>query len=365
MPFVMTPNVAMFAGADWSAFRKTVPNCSPEQGRRIAMVDPEIRFFFFCRDGMVLENPAWSEPKVFNPGDAVFFSGEPWWGSAPQCDGYQKNGLSMAYIDGLNAADPTSPLVAGEYLTSQGLNAVDIVSLFAANVGASVPPGYVRLAPNVPVAENGTLAIANSYYVDVFQQSVAALQAKGIVVLLSFLNNHDSAGWSEFATPEDASNFAAQLQYVVETYGFDGIDIDDEYSSGTPQPNSLAMAAWMIRQSMPDTILSKALWQDLDDFDEQYNGAKLAQMLTYGWEMTYANDPQDFLPPYVGKGMAPLALVYGFQPPMGSPDGSVAWLKSNGYGGVMVYPFQVSDSQDLMGVLVNDWMGPGNWNKAS
>lgn len=363
MPYTKTENVAMFEGADWGGYKKTVPNCSPEQARRIALLDPTIDFFFFAREYMVLTNPDWSGPRTFNPGDAVFFGGEPWWGSAPQCDAYQKDGIGTAYVGSLGA-DPTSPLVAGDYVTGQGLNAVDIVCLFAANINVSATGDYVRLAPDVAVPDGGSLAVAHQDYIPVFQQSVAALQDKGIIVLLSFLNNHDAAGWSEFATPQDASSFAAQLQYVVETYGFDGIDIDDEYSAGTPQPNSLAMVTAMIRQVLPDMILSKALWQDIDDFDENYNGVSLLQTLTGGWEMSYANDPQDILPVYVGRaGMAPRTLSYGFQAPSGDPSGSIAWLKENGYAGFMVYAFESSDNQDLMGALVNEWMGPGNWNK--
>lgn len=362
MPYAMTANVAMFEGGDWSGYRKTISGCSPEQARRIATLDPELDFFFFCREPMVLTNPGWPQPRIFQPGDAVFFAGEPWWGSAPQCDGYVKNGLSIAYAGSLGSS---SPLVAAQFVTSQGLNAVDMVSLFAANLNTSLFDDLIRLAPDVPVPAGGTLATAHDYYLPVFEECVAKLQAQGIAVLLTFLNNHDSSGWSEFATPTDASNFAAQLQYVVDTYGFDGIDIDDEYSKGPAQPNSLAMVTTLIRQQMPQTLLSKALWADLDTFDERYEGSGLAQTLSCGWEMSYGNDPQGALPPYVAKGMAPRSLAYGFQAPSGDPTGSIAWLKENGYAGFMVYDFENPANQDLMGTLVDLWCGPGNWNPAS
>ncbi len=42
---------------------------------------------------------------------------------------------------------------------------------------------------------------------------------------------------------------------------------------------------------------------------------------------------------------------------------SEAWLKQNGYAGFMVYDFESSANQQVMGQLVNGWMGPGNWNK--
>ena len=372
MPWNKTPNVAMYGQADWSGYQKTVSNCSPPQAQRIAMLDPAIRFFFYAREYMVLTNPAWPEPRTFQPGDAVFFTGEPWWGSAPQCDAYQKDGLSLAYVGSLNASDPTSPLIAGDYVTAQGLNAVDIVSLFAANLNLATSGDYVRLAPGVPVPTGGTLAVAHDYYIPVFQQSVAALQAQGITVLLTFLNNHDASGWSEFnpdttAGQDSAQSFANQLQYVVETYGFDGIDIDDEYSNGKPYDGSLAMVTSMMRQLMPDSIISKALWSDSQDFGPTYGGVGLAQTLTYGWQMSYGAPPQDMLPPYVGYGMSKAALSMGYQVGYSVPDPStqVAWLKTNGYAGFMVYAFENPANQAYLGTLVDDWMGPGNWNKNS
>ena len=364
MPWTKTANVAMYGQADWSGYKKTVPDCSPQQAQRIAMLDPSISFFFFAREYMVLTNPAWPQPRVFNPGDAVFFSGEPWWGSAPQCDAYQKDGLAVAYIGNLDKTDPT---IAGRFTTAQGLNAVDIVCLFAANLNLTVTGDYVALAPQVTVPSGGTIAVAHDYYIPVFKNSVAALQAKGISVLLSFLNNWDDSGWSEFdptsaAGQASAQSFAQQLQAVVQTYGFDGIDIDDEYSTGQAYDDSLPMVTSMLRQLMPDLLISKALWRDSGPFSGSYNGTTLAQNLTCGWQMSYDDDPQSELPPYVAAGMAQAALAYGYQGYAGLA--SEAWLKQNGYAGVMVYAFDDPANQQVMGELVNGWMGPGNWNQS-
>ena len=372
MPWTKTGNVAMYGQADWSGYKKTVANCSPEQARRIAMLDPAISFFFFCRGAMVLTNPAWPAPRTFNPGDAVFFSGEPWWGSAPQCDAYQKDGVSVAYVGSLGGADPGSPLIAGKSATGQGLNAVDIVCLFAANLNQTLTGDYIRLAPKVPVPSGGTLAVAHKDYLKVFQASVAALRAQGIAVLLSFLNNHDDAGWSQFdptsaAGQADAQRFAHQLQVVTDTYGFDGIDIDDEYSNGQAYDDSLPMVTEMMRALMPDLIISKAIYMDSGPFSGSYQGTTLAQNLTYGWNMTYGESPDQLLPAYVQAGMSPSALMMGYSaayPPFsGDPKGEVAWLKTNGYAGVMSYPFENPADQVQLGSLIDDWMGPGNWNK--
>jgi len=367
MPFKMTPNVAQYGGGDWSGYVKTVSNCTPQSAQRIAMLDPAISFLFYCREPMVLESNAWSTPTSFQPGDAVFFSGTPWFGSAPQCDSYAKDGLAMAYCGSL---DKSSPLVAGDYVTAQGLNAIDIVSLFAANLNLTLTSDYVRLAPDVPVPTGGTLAVGHGYYLGVFAQSVAALQAKGITVLLSFLNNWDAAGWSNF-NPDTAEgqaqawNFALQLAQVVALYGFDGIDIDDEYAQPDYNyPASLAMVTSMMRQLMPDKIISKAVWNDSTNFEANYNGITLADTLTYGWNMTYGMPPQYVLPPYVSYGMKPDQLSMGYQANFSVDIASqVAWLKANGYAGFMVYDFENPANQALMGTLVDTWCGAGNWNK--
>lgn len=87
-------DVAQYRLADWDNVIGRAQNVSLEQAKEIADSDPRITFFFYtkgCR--MILENfevdpPIW---RVFEQGDAVFFSGEPWWGSAPGlADGYVK-----------------------------------------------------------------------------------------------------------------------------------------------------------------------------------------------------------------------------------------------------------------------------------
>jgi hypothetical protein len=44
-------------------------------------------FFFYCRGYLDL-----GPGKQFQAGDAVYFAGQPWWGSAPQCDAYALSG---------------------------------------------------------------------------------------------------------------------------------------------------------------------------------------------------------------------------------------------------------------------------------
>lgn len=89
----------MFKSAEWSNLIQQVPNCTPQLAKRIALRNPAITFLFLCNEPMYLEPTGANPARQFNPGDAVFFSGEPWFGSAPQCDSYQKNGGTTVYIN--------------------------------------------------------------------------------------------------------------------------------------------------------------------------------------------------------------------------------------------------------------------------
>jgi hypothetical protein len=357
MPWTKTPNVAMYKGANWQGLVKRVSNSSPEQAKRIAMQDPHITFFFFCREYMVLETLG--DQGVFNPGDAVFFSGEPWFGSAPQCDSYQRNFMTIAYI---NPTDSQQFTDVANYVMADGNPAIDVVCIFGGNYASSELP-YLRANNNDPPTTNPFNPNIQQVLSD---GSVQALQAKGLIVLLTVLNGHAPVGWSEFTSESDATAFAQYLQAeVVNQYGLDGIDIDDEWSSGTPNDTSLIMVTAIMQQLMPGKIISKALWDDQTYFNSNYQGKTLADTLSYGWEMTYGASPESVLPSYNNPGgMATNTLSKGFWSgsPSSDPSGDVNWIKNNGYGGVMIFSFETQANVDYMGMLVNDLFGSGNWN---
>lgn len=361
MAWIKKTNVAMFKGANWNTLIKKVPNCSPEEAKRIALKNPKISFFFFCREYMILENLG--DKGIFNPGDAVFFSGEPWYGSAPQCDSYEKTGMSVAYV----SLDKIQ--TAGCYTMADGSAAVDVVCIFSANINKKpFPPGAIALTPNTKVPDGYPYVVGSPDYAGLTAEAIQKLQKKGITVLLTLLNNHDGTGWSEFPDAVTATNFAQQLKEVVDRVGLDGIDIDDEYSDNPhPNPSSLVMVTTIMKQLMPDIIISKALWSDHKYFTPKYENNTLADNLNYGWEMGYGGDPKDRLSPYRKFGMAANTLVCGFwsgqTSPFRSPSEDVAWLKDNNYEGVMVYAFQDQPNVKLLGELVNYWNGNGNWNK--
>ncbi len=75
------PNVAMYGEANWDNYLYT--QNFPNVNAAFQAAQTAASFFFYCRGPMVLGNG-----RSFQTGDAVFFSGVPWWGSAPQCDSY-------------------------------------------------------------------------------------------------------------------------------------------------------------------------------------------------------------------------------------------------------------------------------------
>lgn len=85
-------DVAQYKMADWSNVVGKAKGVSLWEAKQIADSDSRITYFFHVKGWqLVLENleAQPSKWRVFNYGDAIFFSGEPWWGTAPDlADGY-------------------------------------------------------------------------------------------------------------------------------------------------------------------------------------------------------------------------------------------------------------------------------------
>ncbi|HEX8408029.1 MAG TPA: glycosyl hydrolase family 18 protein [Thermoanaerobaculia bacterium] len=254
--------------------------------------------------------------------------------------------------------------VAG-YTLANGDPAINVACIFAANYASPELP-YLRANNNDPPTTEPFNANIQQVLSD---GSVQYLQQKGLKVLLTVGNGWSQVGWSQFTSESDAMNFAQYLRdEVVGPYGLDGIDVDDEYSQGTPNETSLIMVTTLMKQIMPDKMITKALWTDQQYFQSDWNGKTLAANLTYGWEMGYGGSPQARLVPYTqfapGHSLTPAQLSPGFwaNQPSSAPDQDVEWLLNNGYAGAMIFAFEEQSNIDLMGQLVNDWYGPGNWN---
>jgi hypothetical protein len=248
------------------------------------------------------------------------------------------------------------------YRLANGCPAVSVAILFAANYAADERP-YLRANNDDPPT---TKPLNDSLQQVLEDGSVKYVQRRGIKVLLSITNGHQPVGWSQFTSRRDALDFARYLKKsVVARYGLDGIDIDDEYSSGTPNNTSLIMVTTLMRQLMPNKIITKALYQDKKYFRASWRGHRLAENLDYGWEMDYGGPPRPRVAPYT-RWLTKKQLSLGFWSGDRSrtPIEDVQWLQYQGYAGVMVYGFEDQSGVNLMSDLVGAWYGPGNWRKA-
>jgi len=305
--------------ADWNGLLWRRSNLEWQSAQRAATIDPRVDYFLYFRTAASVPGQG-----AFQPGDALFFAGSPSPGALPGCDLYAKDFFATAYVQ----ANDQRLVNTGCYALADGREFFDIACIFAANIGWDHVDGGARLTFNDNVS--ATLASGD----------VQVLQSKGMVVLLSILNNHDSTGWSEFSNAVDVGNFVSQVVQCVETYGLDGIDIDDEYSSGTPLPNSLAWVTTLLRQALPDKIVSKALWQDSQYFQASWNGHKLAQNLGYGWEMSYGGDGASRLDPYLRDGMLKAQLAAGVtldNYDRSSAQALATFIRDKGFGGIMLF----------------------------
>lgn len=130
--------------------------------------------------------------------------------------------ITICYVEINN----NNPLNAGEWsLRTSGKPLVDIVNLFAANINYNEETGrmYVNINPNL------------QHILDNREKYIKPLQDKGIKVCLSILGNHDGTGVANMSD-QVARDFAMEIKAIVDAYGLDGVDFDDEWSDYDKYP---------------------------------------------------------------------------------------------------------------------------------
>lgn len=233
--------------------------------------------------------------------------------------------LNIAYVE-VNSNNLDN---VGCYVRSDNNKPIfHIATIFAANVNGSSPnKPIVYFNPQVDNLLNHT-------------NQVQKLQAQGIKVVLTILGNHENAGWACMTNLTDIQTFADQIVDVANKYHLDGIDIDDEYSTCTPNDTSILKIARAIKTNpkFKGKILTKDLFSDYSYFAAKDLGNKLADYLDYGSEMSYGyNDYSRRLTPYVLYGMAKNKLLLGFNSNDTFPANAVSFIELNGYQGAMHY----------------------------
>lgn len=78
-------NIAESRDADWSHVIGVARNVTLMQAKMIADSDPSITFFFRIKEPGVALSAKNDSCYLFNTGDTVFFSGDPWWNGVLKC----------------------------------------------------------------------------------------------------------------------------------------------------------------------------------------------------------------------------------------------------------------------------------------
>ena len=131
------------------------------------------------------------------------------------------------------------------------------------------------------------------------QTNVQRLQSLGIKVLLSVLgyntNGQPGMGWDGIPASQNAKFVQWMKTEIIDKYGLDGIDIDNEFSELPPNPQAFMNTVGYLRSSLPGSLLTKALWQDQNYFllpvspGLPNSGKYLARLLDFGCTMSYGS----------------------------------------------------------------------------
>jgi len=237
------------------------------------------------------------------------------------------------------------------YTLTNGSPLFDIGIIFAANINFNTTSRTAQLFFNPQVTN--VLSNRDTY--------VKPLQDKGIKVLLSILGNHQGAGISNFTSKASAQAFAQQLSNAVNTYGLDGIDLDDEFSdygnNGTTQPNdsSFVFLVTALRQLMPTKIISFYFFGPAAG-KLSYNGVTVGSKVDYTWNAIYGSYNPPAVPGLAKSNLGPAAI--NITATSANTAASLATRTvSDGYGIYLYYNLPNADSHTYLSGVSNALYG--------
>ncbi|QXD01136.1 glycosyl hydrolase family 18 protein [Klebsiella sp. PL-2018] len=230
------------------------------------------------------------------------------------------------------------------YLEEDCINTLfDIAIIFAANINGSPEKPELYLNENV-------MKILNDA-----ENQIRPLQGRGIKVLLSIVGNHQTAGISNFQSEEKAMNFANQVKNIVEKYGLNGVDLDDEYTDYRGAPARDDSVRWLIsclRNIMPNKIISL---YDIGPAGYSMRTAPpdIAAKLNYAWNHDYGS----FNPPEIqvngGKTHLAAAAIELGKTPSYKVEELAEKTKDEGYGIFLTYNLKGGDRSKELSLFAN------------
>lgn len=188
----------------------------------------------------------------------------------------------------------------------------------------------------------------------------------GVPVGLSLLGNHDAAGFNNFASVADATEFAQKIAFEVRQKKFAALLTDDEYSQGpsqTPLSNSYVVLMSEIKRLLPDIFLC---YYAYGGGSGEYNGKQLGDIVDaeFGAYYPQFNGPVFNAPP--GKWFPSCSETAGG---FSNVPTTIINAKAAGYRGFMFYnvwkntSFYAPYAKDLKGITVVSPPGTINSNQ--
>lgn len=179
-------------------------------------------------------------------------------------------------------------------LAKSGKPLFDIVNIFAANINYLEEEGRIGVKINASVQN----ILDNR---DIY---IKPLQDMGVKVCLTILGNHDGTGVANLSD-QTAREFAAELKSLVDTYGLDGVDFDDEWSDYDKypvrpgcverSPGAYARLCYEVKRAMPDKLCTLYYigavipWPDMGfhSFNMLIDGVMPGDFVDYSYEAMY------------------------------------------------------------------------------
>jgi hypothetical protein len=251
--------------------------------------------------------------------------------------------VTICYIE----VNEGNPLNVAEYtLKNSGKQLVDIVNLFAANINFSAENGRVYVYMN----DNIQHLLKNR------DKYIKPLQDKGIKVCLSILGNHDQSGVANLSD-NAAHDFVAELKNIVETYGLDGIDFDDEWSSYVtsgnvspgltlPSAKQFSRLVYEAKKAMPDKLIT-VYHIGYTGFTSDVDGMAPGSFIDYSYYAYYGSYNTSGLTTYKGMttkqwGPFPVQLT-NLTTASSSYVNNMAKLRAADYGVMLLYDMRALD----------------------
>lgn len=249
--------------------------------------------------------------------------------------------ITVCYVE----VNENNPLNALEWsCKASGKPLFDIVNIFAANIN------WLEEEKRVGVVLNPNVR----HILDNRDIYIKPLQDAGMRVSLTILGNGDGSGVANLSDAA-AHQFAQELKSIVETYGLDGVDFDDEYSQYEAHlsqlwpgcvvygPDPYARLLYEVKMAMPDKLVQLyQIGQANYGFKSAVEGVRPGDFIDYA----YCDYGVLMSPPHLGFsrsqwGEASLDMTYGSE----SNPANLRTNRSSGNGVQMVYNLKPGNSQ--------------------